>query len=87
MEPHGNPKVNFTSFSHSFNIPVVDLVFKEDLDYEIFNLIGQRVLKGKFNIGENLIDLINRQDGIYILKLQADNGQKRSYKLIKNSKF
>ena len=78
---------NITIFPNPSNGSFNVRVDEKALDYEIFNLIGQRILKGKFNVGENLINLKNRQDGIYILKLQADNGQKRSYKLIKNSKF
>ena len=74
---HPNPS------SGEFNVRV----HGEDLDFEVFNIIGQRISFGKLTVGDNSINLTDFEDGLFILKLRGDGGDTRSYKLIKNSKF
>ena len=52
--------------------------------YQIYNLIGQYVKSGSIINGSNLIDLRNSIDGVYFMTIQAKNGEKTGYKLIKN---
>ena len=52
--------------------------------YQIYNLIGQYVKSGSIINGSNLIDLRNSIDGVYFMTVQAENGEKIGYKLIKN---
>ena len=71
---HPNPS------SGEFNVRVRG----EDLDFEVFNIIGQRILFGKLPVGDNSINLTDFEDGLFVLKLRGDGGETRSYKLIKN---
>ena len=56
----------------------------ENSTYQIYNLIGQYVKSGSIINGSNLIDLRNSIDGVYFMTIQAENGEKTGYKLIKN---
>ena len=56
----------------------------ENSTYQIYNLIGQYVKSGSIINGSNLIDLRNSIDGVYFMTVQAENGEKTGYKLIKN---
>ena len=56
----------------------------ENSTYQIYNLIGQYVKSGSIINGSNLIDLRNSIDGVYFMTIQAKNGKKTGYKLIKN---
>ena len=40
-------------------------------------------MNGVFEVGNNEINITNQQDGIYLMKLTAPNGQTKNYKLIK----
>lgn len=58
-------------------------IFGEALSFEISNILGQKVMSGVFEVGNNEINITNQENGIYIMKLKAPNGQTRNYKLIK----
>ena len=58
-------------------------IFGEALNFEISNILGQKVMSGVFEVGNNEINITNQENGIYIMKLKAPNGQTRNYKLIK----
>ena len=56
----------------------------EILLYEVVNILGQVVADGKFENGDNLLDLSSNETGTYILKLTAtSNGKFKLFKLIK----
>ena len=56
----------------------------ETLLYEVVNILGQVVADGKFENGDNLLDLSSNETGTYILKLTAtSNGKFKLFKLIK----
>ena len=55
----------------------------ESLNFEILNILGQKIMNGVFEVGNNEINITNQQDGIYMMKLTAPNGQTKNYKLIK----
>ncbi|MCH2217615.1 MAG: T9SS type A sorting domain-containing protein, partial [Flavobacteriales bacterium] len=40
-----------------------------DLKFELYNMLGQNLMKGTFNNIENTIDLSNQATGMYLLKI------------------
>ena len=40
-----------------------------DLKFELYNVLGQNLMKGTFNNIENTIDLSNQATGMYLLKI------------------
>ncbi len=55
-----------------------------DVDYEIYNLLGQQILTG--HVGSNAeqaIDLSRNSNGIYLAKITDSNGSTQNIKLIK----
>ena len=56
----------------------------EILLYEVANILGQVVADGKFENGDNMVDLSSNETGTYILKLTAtSNGKFKLFKLVK----
>ena len=56
----------------------------EILLYEVANILGQVVADGKFENGDNMLDLSSNETGTYILKLTAtSNGKFKLFKLVK----
>jgi len=56
----------------------------EVLLYEVANILGQVVADGKFENGDNILDLSSSKTGTYILKLTAtSNGKFKLFKLVK----
>ena len=56
----------------------------EILIYEVANILGQVVADGKFENGDNMLDLSSNETGTYILKLTAtSNGKFKLFKLVK----
>ena len=56
----------------------------EILLYEVANILGQVVADGRFENGDNLLDLSRNETGTYILKLTAtSNGKFKLFKLVK----
>ena len=56
----------------------------EILLYEVANILGQVVADGKFENGDNLLDLSRNETGTYIIKLTAtSNGKFKLFKLVK----
>ena len=56
----------------------------EILLYEVANILGQVVADGKFENGDNMLDLSSNETGTYILKLTAtSNGKFKLFKLLK----
>ncbi|MFC0605625.1 T9SS type A sorting domain-containing protein [Winogradskyella pulchriflava] len=54
----------------------------EDLDYQIYNTVGQIILKGSFKTQYNKIDLSQYQSGVYFVKLSS-NRQSITRKVVK----
>ena len=56
----------------------------EILLYEVANILGQVVADGRFENGDNMLDLSSNETGTYILKLTAtSNGKFKLFKLVK----
>ena len=56
----------------------------EILLYEVANILGQVVADGKFENGDNMVDLSGNETGTYIIKLTAtSNGKFKLFKLVK----
>jgi len=54
-----------------------------EMPFTIFNMLGQRVNSGSINsLASNQIDVHQLASGIYVLELQQNNGQSKSYKII-----
>jgi len=51
-------------------------------DYEIFNIMGQKIISGK--IDKNYIDVANLQEGTYILNFKSKKGESITEKFIKH---
>lgn len=61
------------------------LTSKEDMNYEIFNIVGQKILSGSFKsdaVNENSIQIQQLSSGTYVLKL-SENGHSSTIKFIK----
>ncbi|MCG1037599.1 poly(ethylene terephthalate) hydrolase family protein [Polaribacter sargassicola] len=49
---------------------IVTFKVLENVDFELFSLLGQSVLKGKLTINNNQIDVSNLPENIYLLKIK-----------------
>nr|WP_290469455.1 T9SS type A sorting domain-containing protein [Lacinutrix sp. MedPE-SW] len=47
---------------------------KQNTTYEIYNVLGKKVLKGNITPSDNKVNVSNLSKGVYILKLQSKNG-------------
>lgn len=52
--------------------------------YEVYNIVGQRLLRGTFISNEASISLENMSSGTYFIKLQTQKGTVVTEKIIKN---
>ncbi len=59
------------------NLMISD-VFFENLNYEIFNILGSRVSNGSLEMGNQEIDLVFLEKGVYVLKIEN-----KTFKLLK----
>ena len=71
MKIYPNPTNQFISFSNNIELTSA----------EIFNLVGQKVLK--LNPTQNSFDLSSLSNGIYILKVEDTKGNQGAIKIIK----
>ena len=65
--------------------PVRDRLFVSESsanDYEIFNIMGQKIISGK--IDKNYIDVVNLQEGTYIVNFKSKKGETITEKFIKH---
>lgn len=63
---------------------IIRIQTQEELSsYEILNILGQVLLKGNFQSGENNISLESLSKGTYILNLNIADGSSQSSKIIK----
>lgn len=52
--------------------------------YEVYNIVGQRLLRGTFMTDERFISLENMSSGTYFIRLQTQSGTVVTEKIIKN---
>jgi len=57
---------------------------ENNLEYQLFNVIGQKIVDGKLNFGNNVIDLTSFDNGIYFMSIKSNKGSYSEFKLIKN---
>ena len=62
----------------------VNLSNNNNYEYQLINPLGQIVKIGKFSQTENILNLEDLSDGIYLLSLISDTNKKSFIKLIKN---
>ena len=55
----------------------------EELSYEIYNFIGQKIKFGVLNSGNNNLNISNQSNGVYFIKFYNSQGKSTDYKLIK----
>jgi len=66
--------VNFYPNPVKDNLHISLNSINEDVDYEIYNTIGQRVSKGSLEINNaNIIDLSQYQGGVYFVKISTES--------------
>lgn len=69
-----NPTSDFISVKINSNELIVD--------FEIYNILGEKVMKTKINSGESKIDICNLQNGVYFLMMK--DSKMNALKFIKN---
>jgi hypothetical protein len=72
----GADDFDISSFKHYYNTSTDDLTLKSNVTFDsvkIYNILGQQVLNKKLTQSEELINLSNITDGIYIAKVEIDN--------------
>lgn len=53
---------------------IFNLVLEQEAIVEVFDLLGNKILASKVNVGNSKIDISNYQSGLYIIKLTSENG-------------
>ncbi len=53
------------------------------INYQLYNMLGQVVVGGKFTTGESKLDISSAADGIYMLQVTDVNGKTANFKLVK----
>ncbi|KOS06874.1 hypothetical protein AM493_13170 [Flavobacterium akiainvivens] len=61
---------------------VLNINTEENLSFEIYSLLGAKVMEGIITSGSQQVDLQNVASGVYMLKLQNDSGVQQTTKLI-----
>jgi hypothetical protein len=79
------PKINFNIVPNpaqtQFRVEIEH--FSKDIQYEIMDLVGNIITKGKLEFDNNVVQIQTLTNGLYIVKIQTDKGIGFK-KLIKN---
>ena len=63
---------------------IIDTLFSGNLQLQVFNQLGQIVLKQNQNTSSNLLDVSNLSKGLYFLNINSENGETQTIKFVKN---
>jgi len=61
----------------------VVVTIEDNVSFNLININGQSLIQGKFNIGNNSLNLSKLSNGLYFLNITTDKGERMIKKLIK----